>query len=460
MAADAWRSPPCCFAWWRRFSVIPVVHEFQLRLADTYFRTAPPVVQPSPVVLVMIDDQSLRTYGRWPWSRTTIAQLVRQLDEAGAQVIGLDILFAEGNRRLADGQLAAAIRASRRTVLADKIGTYPDGPRWIEPIPQLADAALGVGHSQAVLDGDGICRRFPLRELTLDGPRLPFALEVARYTNPARTAQFLAEYGVAEFNDRSILMSAPPVLAPIAFRRDGFDTISAADVLAGRDLAAVRGRPVLVGFGPTEITDRLSTPLTGQLPSAGVEIHAQILDSVLRRTQPPRSARLRLVPYCSSLPAWGQSHCIATRRAGAWWRCSFAMERCLTLWDGQSLYCNPVFPRSGPMLLAVVFGPLVMYAADFVVVERSVRLQMMQLREWLVRHRHYELREDPDDMARKLDVLQELQTQLGTIYELHETLLETTHDAVAVFDDKGSLILQNRMFRDHLSQPATVHQTG
>lgn len=425
-------------------SVIPVVHEFQLRLADTYFRTAPPMVQPSPVVLVMIDDQSLRTYGRWPWSRSTISQLVRQLEEAGAQIIGLDILFAEEQSPAADGELAAAMRASRRTVLADKIGTYSDGPRWIEPIPQLAEAALGVGHSQAALDGDGICRRFPLRELTVDGPRLAFALEVARHTNPVRTAQFLSEYGVAE-SDRSAIVSAAPVLAPIWFRRDGFDTISAADVLAGRNLALVRGRPVLVGFGPTEIADRLSTPLTGQLPSAGVEIHAQILDSVLT------GRSLRALPaYANALLLFATCFgAIALYRHQKGWRMVVLLLCCgsMSYFVGWAIFVlQSRIPPTGPMLLAVVFGPLVVYAADFVVVERSVRLQMTRLRERLVRHRHYELRDDPDDMARNLDVLQELQTQLGSMYELHETLLESTRDAVAAFDDKGWLILQNRNF--------------
>ena len=100
----------------------------------------------------------------------------------------------------------------------------------------------------------------------------------------------------------------------------------------------------------------------------------------------------------------------------------------------------------GPMLLAVVFAPVAVYAADFVLVERSVRKQMQLLRQWLVQHRRYELREDPDDIARNLDLLQELQIQLGSLYELHETLLDATRDAIAIFDADGKLILQNRIF--------------
>lgn len=426
-------------------SAIPVVHEFQLRLADTYFRTASPVLAPSCVVLVLIDDESLRTYGRWPWSRATMAQLVRQLDQAGAQIIGLDILFSEQQSPATDGQLAAAMRASRRAIITDKIGMYPDGPRWTEPISVLSNAALGVGHSQALLDSDGLCRRFPLRELSVDGPRLAFALEVARHLNPERTAAFLAEYGLRAPEAESGAVRAPPTLAPIAFRRDNFHTISAADALHGRNLASLRGRPVLVGFGPTEIADRVSTPLTGQMPAPGVEIHAQILDSVLTgrslRTLPALVGVLLLLATCLGAVT-------LFRNSRGWtvvmWVTSLGAIAYFVGWAVFVLQDR--IPPIGVMLLAVVFGPVVVYAADFVLVERSVRQQMSRLREWLVLHRRYELGEDPDDIARNLDVLQELQTQLGSLYELHQTLLEATHDAFAIFDAEGRLILQNKVF--------------
>ncbi len=444
--------------WWRTLSLatilflvvmavtaIPVVRDFQMRIADTYFRAAPPPLQPSPVVLVLIDDESLREYGRWPWSRARVAELVRNLDRAGAGVIGLDILFSEPQSAGVDRELADALRESRRTVIVDKIGMYPDGPHWIEPLPVLADAALGVGHAQAVLDSDGLCRRFPLRELTIDGPRLAFALEVARHLDAPRTAQFLAAYGIAGRDDDPAIMTAAPVLAPIAFRRDAFQTISAAVVLQGRDLANLRGRPVLVGFGPTEIADRLSTPLTGPWPASGVEIHAQILDSVLsgRILHPlPRLAALVL------LFATCMSSVLFFRNRKAWSVVVWAM--CLggiVYFAGWSAFVlGSRILAVGPMLLAVIFAPVAVYAADFVLVERSVRRQMQLLRQWLAQHRRYELREDPEDIARNLDLLQELQIQLGSLYELHETLLDATRDAIAIFDTDGKLILQNRIF--------------
>ena len=47
------------------------------------------------VVLVVIDERSLQELGRWPWSRDKQAQLVREIGDGGAKVIGLDLIYAE-----------------------------------------------------------------------------------------------------------------------------------------------------------------------------------------------------------------------------------------------------------------------------------------------------------------------------------------------------------------------------
>ena len=45
------------------------------------------------IVLVKIDDESLRKIGRWPWPRRYHAQLTDRLSEAGAKRIVFDISF-------------------------------------------------------------------------------------------------------------------------------------------------------------------------------------------------------------------------------------------------------------------------------------------------------------------------------------------------------------------------------
>ena len=47
------------------------------------------------VMLVGIDDDSIRQIGRWPWPRSYMADMVDQLAEAQAKVIGVDIFFPD-----------------------------------------------------------------------------------------------------------------------------------------------------------------------------------------------------------------------------------------------------------------------------------------------------------------------------------------------------------------------------
>ena len=46
-------------------------------------------------VIAVIDEKSLSEFGRWPWPRTTLAQLVDKLKGYGAKAVGFDIVFSE-----------------------------------------------------------------------------------------------------------------------------------------------------------------------------------------------------------------------------------------------------------------------------------------------------------------------------------------------------------------------------
>jgi adenylate cyclase len=49
--------------------------------------------KPDPrIVIVAIDDASLRSEGQWPWPRRKLAELLRAIDEAKPLAVGLDIL--------------------------------------------------------------------------------------------------------------------------------------------------------------------------------------------------------------------------------------------------------------------------------------------------------------------------------------------------------------------------------
>ena len=423
-------------------STIGVIRDWQVRFSDTFFRLSPVPKEKSRVVMITIDDQSLQRYGRWPWSRSLLAKLTSNLARAGAGVIGLDILLAEPQSPDADQSLQEALRAGH-TVIVDKIATYPEGPKWIEPLPRFARVAA-VGHAQAVLDVDSVCRRYPAQQLTLDGSRWAFAVEVARRVDPVCTSGFLSSYGIP-VRDQGAVNTARPILVRIPFRRGGFDTLSAGSVLEGFDPAMVRGRPVLVGFGSTEIGDRLSIPLHPEFPTPGVEVHAQILDSILT------GRTLRELPLWASALVLLVTSILAVSVFRAWRGFTALWVLCVM---GGSVYAialltfvvgSRILP-AGPMMLAVMGAPVLVYTADFVRVERSLTEQLLGLRSWLAGRGKEGMVRETSDLSWRLTLLEELQTELGSLYELHKTLLESTQDLIAIFDERGQLLLHNRAF--------------
>jgi adenylate cyclase len=67
----------------------------ELKLYDLKFQYRGPLPAGHKVAIVAIDDDSLKSVGRWPWPREVLAALLKRLKEAQPRVISLDIIFAE-----------------------------------------------------------------------------------------------------------------------------------------------------------------------------------------------------------------------------------------------------------------------------------------------------------------------------------------------------------------------------
>ena len=99
------------------------------------------------IIVVKIDDQSLRTAGRWPWPRRYEADLVDRLTQAGADRIFFDVQFYGPSDPLDDRLFADALTRSGRVTLAVR---GPSGPtsevrpdEW--PLPAFSQhAQLGT----------------------------------------------------------------------------------------------------------------------------------------------------------------------------------------------------------------------------------------------------------------------------------------------------------------------------
>ncbi|MGV1099134.1 CHASE2 domain-containing protein [Thiovibrio sp. JS02] len=71
---------------------------FDNRLTDAMFRWRGVTPPNEPIVIIDIDEKSLRTLGQWPWPRHQVARMVECIGSAGPRAIGLDIVFAESDR--------------------------------------------------------------------------------------------------------------------------------------------------------------------------------------------------------------------------------------------------------------------------------------------------------------------------------------------------------------------------
>lgn len=74
------------------------ITQIDRQIYDSYLR-ATGGGEPSPTpAIIDIDEESLLTYGQWPWPRHKIARLLKIVTESGVAAIGLDIMFAEPDR--------------------------------------------------------------------------------------------------------------------------------------------------------------------------------------------------------------------------------------------------------------------------------------------------------------------------------------------------------------------------
>lgn len=407
------------------------------KLNDVYLRLRPPLREPSQVAMVLIDDVSLARYGRWPWSRTRLAELINAVSAQRPKVIGLDILLSEPQDESSDSALAAAIRSAPSVVLAAKISGALDDKLWIDPLPRFVQAAKGLGHVQAIVDPDGICRSIPAFEPSIDGARSAFALKIAELMGAAPPYATDASATVETIALHPLLIDYRRQFSP-GDSEPPFTVVSAADLLSAKQAPELAGKAVLIGFGSVELSDRLNTPVNNQLPMPGVEINANAVDTILsgRTILPVRLPwQVVIVIFAGMVSLWlvvrfpgvrgllGLSTLLA-----AGYFCSYLV---FTHWHRLFSY--------GPVLLAGILAAPLAQLENLIFVDREVSGRL--------RHLYQSIRPHAAPSSRrlhwKLAALTELQTELSSLYSFQKTLFETMREGVAVYAEDGTLRFAN-----------------
>jgi adenylate cyclase len=107
-----------------RTTVYPSLRRLEGTYTDIKFRMRGPQPVKHKIVIVEIDDRAVAEFARWPWHRDAIAGLVLQVADAGAKVIGLDIVFPEPDQRVPDG-VVEVLQANNLADVAPQFETDP-----------------------------------------------------------------------------------------------------------------------------------------------------------------------------------------------------------------------------------------------------------------------------------------------------------------------------------------------
>ncbi|HKW76818.1 MAG TPA: CHASE2 domain-containing protein, partial [Terriglobales bacterium] len=363
-----------------------------------------------------------------------------------------DILLSEPQDETSDSMLAAALRSAPNVVLAAKISGALDGKLWIDPLPRFVQAAKGLGHVQAIVDSDGICRSIPALEPSIEGARPAFALKIAELMGSAPVPSN-ASASVETIALRPLIIDYRRQFAA-DISEPPFTVVSAADLLQGTQAPQLAGKAVLIGFGSVELSDRLNTPVSTQLPMPGVEINANALDTILSgRTIVPVGLawQIAIIVFSGMISLWlvvrfpsarGLLSLSALLAAGYF--CSY-----LLFADWHRLFSY------GPVLLTGVLAAPLAQLENLLFVDREVSGRLRHLYQTIRPHA-------PAGSSRlhwKLAALTQLQTELSSLYSFQKTLFETMREGVAVYAEDGALRFANPAWKTFCARHGAAPET-
>ena len=119
----------------------------RLALFDAYARVLPRLVHESPVIVVAVDDQSLKTVGQWPWPRQILAGLIAKVLAGHPAALGLDMLLAEPDRQSPEQWLSSA--GDMPKALSEAIRRLPSHDALLETAIAGQPVMLGRGRLAA-----------------------------------------------------------------------------------------------------------------------------------------------------------------------------------------------------------------------------------------------------------------------------------------------------------------------
>lgn len=257
----------------------------ELKALDLMFSARGNVKASPQIVIAAIDDKSLEKFGQWPWPREKLAEIVRALRLSGAKVAAFDIVFAEADRSGGDKEFAEELRKTPGSVL----GWFFEGEKRTDNIPILSESAEG-GYFNIIPDQDGIVRRMKL--ITETGENSLSLAAVSKYTGFTPILKKDASGNLTHIiiGDKAVPVDVHGrMMINYAGGPGTFKHVSLADILNVPTSNVPRPTSiVIIGATALGLSDTRATPFSTVHP--GVEIHANIVDSILQGRYLTRSA--------------------------------------------------------------------------------------------------------------------------------------------------------------------------
>ena len=215
------------------------------------------------IVLVKIDDKSLREVGEWPWPRGTQARLYEELTRLQPKQVVADLMYVGATGPTDDQALAAALTAAGNVTIAvqSRVGQGSGKEKPGDVAPSLEN-------------------KVPTATLSVENNwqnvvwRVPRGDRVANRDIPSLSAVLAAEK-IAQSGQYRVDYSVDP---------DSVPTVSASDVLHRRvNSDALAGKTVAIGADSFAIGDIFSLPGWGK--AGGVYVHILGAETLKRGNQ-------------------------------------------------------------------------------------------------------------------------------------------------------------------------------
>ncbi len=293
------------------WSLLPLGRRLENTAYDTWFNLRGTVERPEELVLIAIDVESEESLGRYPWSRTYHAALIRNLARAGVKAVAFDATFADVFPE-DDLILRAAIDESGIAILGAKTAVNIQRQavmvRLEEPAPELRDAPYGIVdiHPDVV---DQVVREYPIvhyyqrgtvqvPQLGVQALKMYLGIPLTDTIAVTRRGWRLGDIEIPRGPSGSMLINYTGLRGHIttysyaSIVDDAGTDIGDWDMDVFEDLLAedrLRGKMAFVGSTVPEHQDLRATPFAqeegsaGALLTPGVEIHANAVDTILKQ---------------------------------------------------------------------------------------------------------------------------------------------------------------------------------